>query len=230
MRGPGSGSLTVTVTVMVAALLGSTGATSAAPGAPAAPGDSRTVSLSRAVASLPVAGEKPRGFAREKFAHWSDPDQDGCSTRAEVLIEEATTPPAVDGRCTVTGGKWHSYYDKKDHTGAHALAVDHLVPLGEAWESGAGSWKPEEREAYANDVDDPRTLAAVTAAEHRAKGDTSDPARWEPSDDGADCRYVAEWAAVKHRWGLSADKKERAALKNMAAECPPENVTVTKAR
>ncbi|OEJ25073.1 hypothetical protein AR457_11965 [Streptomyces agglomeratus] len=196
----------------------------AAPGAGAAPGDTVTTTVEKVIESLPVAAEDSAGYSAGRFRHWTDPDQDGCDTRAEVIIAEATTPPAVDGRCTITGGAWHSYYDKKDHFGAGALDVDHLVPLAEAWRSGASAWTDEERERYANDMGDPRVLAAVTASEKRRKGDR-DPARWEPSDDSADCRYIAEWAAVKARWKLSVDSDELAAMQNMVVECQTEEIT-----
>ncbi|GGX05271.1 HNH endonuclease family protein [Streptomyces chryseus] len=196
----------------------------AAPRAGAAPGDTVSTTVEQAIEKLPVAAEDSSGYNAAKFRHWTDPDQDGCDTRAEVIIAEATTPPAVDGRCTITGGAWHSYYDKRDHSGAGALDVDHLVPLAEAWRSGASAWTAEERERFANDLGDPRVLAAVTASEKRLKGDR-DPARWEPSDDSADCRYIAEWAAVKGRWKLSLDPAELAALRNMVAECPTEEIS-----
>ncbi|MBT2489377.1 HNH endonuclease [Streptomyces sp. ISL-96] len=196
----------------------------AAPGAGAAPGDTVTTTVEKAIENLPVAAEDSAGYNISRFKHWTDPDQDGCSTKAEVLISEATTPPAVDRWCTITGGAWHSYYDKKDHDGAGSLHVDHLVPLAEAWRSGASAWTDEERERYANDMADPRVLAAVSATEKRKKGDR-DPARWEPSDDSADCRYIAEWAAVKGRWKLSVDETELAALQNMVVECQTEEIT-----
>ncbi|MBT2400220.1 HNH endonuclease family protein [Streptomyces sp. ISL-100] len=205
-------------------LIATTVVVGAAPGADAAPGDTVSTTVEKAIENLPVAAEDSAGYSIGKFKHWTDPDQDGCSTRAEVLIAEATTPPAVDRWCTITGGAWHSYYDKKDHSGAGSLDVDHLVPPAEAWRSGAWAWTDEERERYANDMADPRVLAAVTASEKRLKGDR-DPARWEPSDDSADCRYIAEWAAVKGRWKLSVDSAELAALQNMVVECPTEEIT-----
>ncbi|GAA3489691.1 MULTISPECIES: HNH endonuclease family protein [Streptomyces] len=196
---------------------------------PAAPPVTVTTTLHAAVAALPKAADTPAGYTAAEFTHWTDEDQDGCNTRSEVLLEEATTPPAADPRCVLTGGAWHSYYDKKDHTTATSLAVDHLVPLADAWRSGAAAWSPDERRRFANDTEDPRTLAAITSAEDRLKGDR-DPAHWEPSDDGADCRYVAEWTAVKSRWRLTADAAEHKALTTMAAECPEEPLTYTHAR
>ncbi|MBH5334342.1 HNH endonuclease [Streptomyces pactum] len=198
-----------------------------APPAAAAPGDTVTTTVPEALGRLQVAAEDRTGYSRGKFPHWTDEDQDGCDTREDVLVEEAVTPPTVDARCTtVVGGAWHSYYDKKDHTGAGGLGIDHTVPLGEAWGSGASRWSEEERRRFANDRDDPRVLNAVSATEIRLKAGR-DPARWEPSDDSADCRYIAEWVVVKSRYRLSADRAEAAALENMAAECPDEAMEIT---
>ncbi|WP_431044957.1 GmrSD restriction endonuclease domain-containing protein [Streptomyces sp. P1-3] len=215
----------------ITACAATTAALLTAPTAPAAAtsGDTVTTTLHQAVADLPIAAEDRTGYRRDLFPHWTDEDQDGCDTRDEVLLEEAVTPPETDSRCTLVGGAWHSYYDKTDHTSARSLGIDHMVPLAEAWDSGASAWSEEDRRAYANDQDDPRSLAAVTAAETRAKGD-QDPAQWEPSDDSADCRYTAEWLVVKGRWRLTADRAEAAALEQLAGECEDERITYTRAR
>ncbi|MFH8371321.1 HNH endonuclease [Streptomyces sp. NPDC018031] len=198
-----------------------------APQATAAPGDTVTTTVARALTLLPVAAEDRTGYHRGLFEHWTDEDQDGCDTRDDVLLAEAVTPPTADAGCrALVGGAWPSYYDKQDHTGSGGLGVDHTVPLAEAWDSGASRWSAEERRAFANDRDDPRVRNAVSAAEVRRKGDR-DPARWEPSDDSADCRYIAEWVVVKARYRLSADHAELAVLDNMAAECPDEEMEIT---
>jgi hypothetical protein len=44
------------------------------------------------------------------------------------------------------------------------------------------------------------------------------------------CRYVKEWVAVKHRWGLSVDADEKATLQSLAAGCTNTTITVTLAR
>ncbi|WP_186319118.1 hypothetical protein [Streptomyces sp. SAJ15] len=94
-----------------------------------------TITVREAVAELPVAEEDRTGYWRDAFRHWVDADRDGCSTRNEVLIEEAVTPPMVGARCSLAGGLWHSYYDDVDQASARSLDIDHMVPLAEAWDS-----------------------------------------------------------------------------------------------
>src|SRR3954454_17394248 len=129
------------------------------------------------VAGLPVAGEHRAGYDRSKFHLWIDADHDGCDTRKEVLLAEAITKPHKGGGCALSGGRWHSLYDNKYTTNSSTFDIDHVVPLAEAWDSGASAWSAPQREAYANDLGDPRSLIAVTASSNRSKGDR-DPAEW----------------------------------------------------
>ena len=99
-----------------------------------------TTTLRAGIAGLPVATEVRTGYTREQFRHWIDDDGDGCSTRNEVLIAEATTRPAVGSGCALSGGSWYSYYDAVSWTAPADLDIDHLVPLAEAWDSGARTW------------------------------------------------------------------------------------------
>ena len=98
-----------------------------------APAQAETVTLRSAVAGLAVAEENRLGYDRDLFPHWIDEDRDGCHTRKEVLIVEATTPPAVGSRCSLVGGEWYSYYDDATWTEQTDLDIDHMVPLAEAW-------------------------------------------------------------------------------------------------
>jgi hypothetical protein len=182
--------------------------------------------LRAAVASLPVAAENRTGYSRSLFKLWVDADHNGCNTRQEVLIAEAVTAPDVGTRCALTGGSWRSYYDGAVWGIAGELDIDHLVPLAEAWDSGASGWTSEQRQQYANDLGDERDLVAVTAGVNRAKGD-QDPATWLPDADV--CRYVGEWVAVKLRWRLSVDDAEKAALTERAAACPDVTIKVDRA-
>ncbi|MGW2107635.1 HNH endonuclease family protein [Streptomyces sp. NPDC001948] len=188
---------------------------SAAPGAPAGGSD---LSLTEAIAQIPAADESRTGYKRDSFRHWIDEDKDGCSTRNEALMAEATKKPEQGPKCALTGGEWLSYYDEVTVTEARKLDIDHMVPLAEAWDSGASAWDSDRRMRYANDLEAERSLVAVTAKTNRSKAD-KDPSEWMPPAASAKCTYLADWTATKLRWKLSADDKERAALEKLAAGC-----------
>ncbi|SCL27029.1 Protein of unknown function [Micromonospora nigra] len=194
----------------------------------AAPAHAATISvpLRTLVANLPVSTEVRTGYSRDLFPHWIDADRDGCNTRYEVLIAEATTRPSVGSGCYLTGGRWYSYYDNVYWTQPSDLDIDHLVPLAEAWDSGARNWTTSRRQAFANDLGDVRSLVAVTDNVNQAKGD-QDPAEWLPTNQR--CRYVGEWAAVKTRWRLSVNSAEKNTLTSLANSCSNVTITVTHA-
>ena len=92
-----------------------------------------------------------------------------------------------------------------------------MVPLAEAWRSGADEWSEGEREDFANDLEGPQ-LIAVSASSNRAKGD-QDPSSWWPEEAGYRCTYAKMWVATKHRWELSLQSEEKAALTEELASC-----------
>lgn len=188
---------------------------------------SRT-SLRTAVRALPVAAESNAGYARDaQFGTWTDADGDCRNTRHEVLAAESTVAPTSSARgCTVISGRWVPFYDAATYTAATQLDVDHLVPLAEAWGSGAQAWTQAQRVAFANDLGDERSLNAMPSALNAAKA-ASGPERWLPPANT--CRYVEAWTAVKLRWALSVDPVERAALVRLADACPEVTLTVVTA-
>jgi hypothetical protein len=159
------------------------------------------------------------GYDRKLFKHWVDTDKNGCDTRKEVLIAEATIKPKIGAKCVLSGGTWVSSYDNKTFKGSGSgLDVDHMVPLAEAWRSGAWQWTSEEREKFANDLQDERVLIAVSATSNRSKSD-KDPANWLPKGSKeAVCDYVFNWAAVKYRFSLTIDPKERKVIERITLE------------
>ena len=158
---------------------------------------------------LYISEEYSGNYDRSFFRHWIDADNNGCDTRREVLISESKTRVKVSKNCKISGGKWVSAYDGKRIKGSGAgIDVDHLVPLAEAWRSGAWRWTPEEREYFANDLKDERVLIAVSASSNRSKGD-KDPSKWLPRvSKGQICEYVLSWVAVKLRYFLTTDPVE----------------------
>ncbi|MFC7841911.1 HNH endonuclease family protein [Streptomyces sp. NPDC057382] len=184
-----------------------------------------TLPLTDAVDRLSLGTESRDGYTRDSFRHWNagqDP-ADGCHTRAEVLLHEAVEPPTVGAGCRLEGGSWFSYYDGVTVTSASGLDIDHMVPLAEAWDSGASAWSAQHREAYANDQGQEASLVAVTARSNRSKAD-QDPAQWLPPAADVHCRYAGDWVATKLRWNLTADDAELAALRQLAGDCPLQNV------
>jgi len=174
---------------------------------------------------LATAAEHPAGYRRSAFVLWIDADHDGCDTRHEVLIAESTTRVRIGSGCSIKGGTWRSAYDGRTTRAAPTLDIDHVVPLKEAWDSGAWRWTATRRKAYANDLGDTRALRAVSAASNRAKGDR-DPADWLPPSRSFRCKYATDWVAVKVRWGLKVNSAERSALKRVLGACPIRTVSV----
>ena len=111
-------------------------------------------------------------------------------------------------------------------TNPASVDINHVVPLKEAWASGAYAWTPERREAFANDLDDERTLQAVSSGVNRQQGE-SDPASWLPVDRDAACQFVADWVAIKASWGLSVDETERGAIAATLEACSRLEVVPT---
>ncbi|WP_331741336.1 HNH endonuclease family protein (plasmid) [Streptomyces sp. NBC_00963] len=182
-----------------------------------------TMSLTDGIAELPVAAEHREGYERTKFKHWVDADHNGCNTRAEVLIAESRTKPVIEAGCKIASGTWYSYYDGVTVTAPGGLDIDHMVPLAEAWDSGASNWTAARRQAYANDLDAPRSLVAVSAKANRSKSD-QDVTDWLPPLADARCQYASDWTSTKLRWGLSIDSAERTALEHIASGCGHTNV------
>jgi hypothetical protein len=168
----------------------------------------------RVLNSLPVAAEVSAGYARALFRLWVDADRDGCDTREEVLMDEAVS--GVRSGCRVVGGRWVSAYDGSATSNPGSFDIDHLVPLKEAWDSGAWRWDASTRQRFANDLGYGFALIAVTASSNRSKSDR-DPAEWLPAQDR--CRYVKHWIAVKFRWRLSVDPREKSRLSGLLRGC-----------
>ena len=180
------------------------------------------VPVSASTLQLVVAEDKTTGYKRSAFKHWIDADRNRCNTRAEVLIEEAIVKPKIGPKCKLTGGKWLSAFDGKTITNASKLDVDHMVPLAEAWRSGAWKWTFAQRQAFANDLDNSEALIAVTRSTNRSKGD-KDPSLWMPAKDK--CVYTQNWISIKVKYSLTADPQEAEKLNSLISTCGLDGTT-----
>ena len=167
---------------------------------------------------LRIEPEFVGGYDRDLFADWYDADRNGCNTRKEVLIAESLDPVQIGSKCSITGGRWFSIYDNVETTDSSTFDIDHMVPLSEAWDSGAWNWNADQRKYFANDLDQPFFLIAVTASSNRSKSDR-DPAEWMPPNAGYHCEYVRIWIEIKRAWDLSVDQAEHDYLAQKLASC-----------
>ena len=97
--------------------------------------------------------------------------------------------------------------------------VDHIVAAKEAHESGGHAWDGSTRRTFGND---PLNLVASRDCVNRSKG-SKDPAEWSRVQSGTcagttitaagRCLWAALTITVKHRYDLSVDTAERAALR-----------------
>lgn len=188
-----------------------------APAVVASPAEAKQARLREAIKTLLVVkAETNKGYEREKFPHWIDGDGDCQDTRSEVLRQESKVD--VTGDCTVTTGEWYSYYDGETWTDASDVDIDHLVPLHEAWGSGAKRWTKGTRKRFANDLRDRRALVAVTDNVNQSKG-AGDPAEWLPTGKKRKCKYIRQWVPVKLRWNLTVNRPEKRELRRVARGC-----------
>ncbi len=156
-------------------------------------------------------------YDRTFFGHgWT---KDGCkTTRVEVLIEESSTGVVFDSTgCNVILGLWYDKYNDTIIYKANLLDVDHMVPLKDAWISGAWKWNKEKRVEYANYMEDKNHLIAVLYRANRSKGSKA-PHLWMPKNKKIWTQYCNTWCDIKIKWNLTVSKEELLVLKQMLKE------------
>lgn len=155
-----------------------------------------------------------KGYSRARFPHWRNAGRN-CDVR-DTVLERDGEDIEVSG-CNVVGGRWHSVYDGRDFTNPSQVDIDHMVPLANAWRSGADEWNDSKRGDFANDLDRPQLLA-VSASSNRSKGD-QDPSQWKPPSRDFWCEYAQSWIEVKHYWELTVTSAEKSTLGDMLDSC-----------
>ncbi|PPQ89183.1 hypothetical protein CVT25_001151 [Psilocybe cyanescens] len=181
------------------------------PRAPPTPVSVATAKTYLAALTVEAESNSP-AYNRDLFNHWIT-ISGACNTRETILKRDGTNV-VVGSNCASTSGNWVSPYDNVATNLASDLDIDHVVPLKEAWVSGARTWTNAQREAFANDLTRPQ-LIAVTDSLNQAK----DPAEWMVPLASYRCTYVRSWIHVKYYYKLSVDTAEKAALTNYLAAC-----------
>ncbi|WFR73503.1 HNH endonuclease family protein [Prescottella defluvii] len=197
--------------------------------------------LTGLLAQVTVAPELPMtGYSREQFPHWdlNTPEhgfgaefaQYGrCTTRDVMMLRDAVGPVQLDPKtCSLTvgsGGGWQDEYgfiDRKTGelkpykfmTASSEVDAEHIVPLAEAWRSGASKMDEATRRNIANDA---TNLVAADPSANRSKGD-QDAANYLPPGKFR-CTYLDRYLQVKVKYGLAVDSAEQAALRTAVDDC-----------
>jgi hypothetical protein len=176
------------------------------------------------LATLAVKGRAPMtGYDRvgDFGAAWTDVDRNGCDTRNDILARDLTSV-TKSGVCTVLTGMLVSPYTgatiafTRGVATSTAVQIDHLVALGDAWQTGAQQITQEQRVALAND---PLNLLAVDGRSNEQKSD-GDAATWLPANKAIRCEYVERQVAVKAKYALWVTQAEHDAIGGILAGCP----------
>ena len=154
------------------------------------------------------------------FGSWTDEDGDCQNTRAEVLIQESLSVLGFrsSSNCVVDNGEWLDPYTNNLYYFASELDVDHVVPLYNAWQSGAYLWNNFKREEFANYMIFDDHLIAVDKYQNRQKG-AKDPSEWMPANSDFHCEYVAIWIEIKYLWELTITSSEYKFLDTVISNC-----------
>ncbi|MFC4336211.1 proprotein convertase P-domain-containing protein [Salininema proteolyticum] len=160
---------------------------------------------------LTVAAESHNSsYDRDLFPHWSSVGG-GCTARQFVLQRDGSNVE-TGSDCQPDSGSWQSDFDDTWTEDVSNATIDHVVALHEAWGSGAWAWSTSEREAFANDIENPQ-LWIASRSSNSSKG-SYDPAEWMPSNSSVRCDYVKAWIHVKYTYDLTADSAEHEALQS----------------
>ena len=170
------------------------------------------------------------GDSRDQFGPaWSDAipaplGHNGCDTRNDILrcdLLPVQVKPGTNG-CVALTGTLHDPYTstviafRRGAGTSTQVQIDHVVALGDAWQTGAQRWTAATRTEFAND---PLNLLAVSGSANEAKGD-ADAASWLPANQAYRCSYVARQVAAKARYHLWVTPAEHHAIADVLASCP----------
>ncbi len=187
-------------------------------------GDTGAATALAQLATLAVKGRAPMtGYSRDEFGPaWKDVDRNGCDTRNDILNRDLTAIVLQDGStCVVASGSLADPYTGKTiafvrgQGTSTAVQIDHVVALGDAWQTGAFQWTDEKRLEFAND---PQELLAVNGPTNEAKGD-GDAATWLPPNKAFRCTYIEIQVSVKATYGLWVTPAEHDAMSRILKGC-----------
>ncbi len=202
--------------------------------APSSTGKSKTINL-LSWAKIKKAPPHPlEKYERERhFGFWLDfAGDDTClDTRGLVLVRTSLVEPHVTTKpCRVDKGEWYDPYTDETYIDAAQVQIDHLVPLKNAYISGAFAWNWKKRCAYFNFMANDFHLQPVESITNIQKKDKG-PDAWLPPNPAHTCTYIAEWLKVKAIWNLMLSEAESQSISKTIkkANCPSQMFSISKA-
>lgn len=182
---------------------------------PAAAGDELSGLQVRAAGSM-------SGYSRDVFPHWRDASDNGwptapndkCNARNAALHRDGADV-TMSATCTKLEGTWVDPYSAKKYDASSDIDIDHIVPLANAWRSGADGWTTAQRTGYAND---PLVLVSADDSLNQAKGDKG-PEEWTPPLKESGCLYAVRWTFTKAKYRLSVTSAEKSAVSSLLQTC-----------
>lgn len=168
------------------------------------------------------------------FGGWVKNKKSGdCfNTRNKVLVREnvGTIVLKEENKCSVAKGEWVDVYSGRTMTDAQAeIQIDHMVPLREAYDSGAYKWTFKERCLYGNYLGYRNHLVAASGEENNEKS-AKTPEDYMPSNPSYQCEYLKDWLKIKSYWGLSLAPEEMKAIRKLVDDnnCDKTSFVITK--
>ena len=164
---------------------------------------------------------------KKHFGIWLDLlDDNTCfTTRGLVLVRDSKVPvrTKVDKPCRVISGEWFDPYTDQVYVKAWHVEVDHVVPLKNAYISGADKWSWKRRCAYFNYMGNKFHLMPIETVTNREKSDRS-VEEWTPPNKKYQCQYVANWLKIKAIWSLRMSENEVNGINNVIKthNCDPK--------
>lgn len=169
------------------------------------------------------------------FGHWVNDyrDQSCFNTRAKVLIRDSVKSVVFEkaNPCSVESGKWNDPYANKILRDARSeVQIDHMVPLKNAYVSGAYKWNFQQRCLYGNYLGASFHLISVDGTENIRKS-SAGPDGYMPPNKEYRCTYLKNWLLIKTLWGLEMTVSEAQAIKDAIASenCSPSSFRISAA-
>lgn len=134
----------------------------------------------------------------------------GLTPRDRILLRDGKNVKVYGSK--IVAGQWTCPYTGQQINNPNEIEIDHLVPLAEAWRSGAQSWPPQKLWKFGRSESN---LVAVSKKANREKSD-SDISHWLPEYNTL--QYIDVWISVKAEFGLTVDELEYALIDQLNSE------------